>query len=122
MPSVHDPAGHRLLRTLVGEARDEGRAVVMATHDLADLRRLADRVLILRGGRTVFSGGRAELREKVDAREYVLRGGEPGLEDALRELARRRGAELEGPEIPVAVVEEVFFQDPPRVPAGEVPR
>jgi ABC-2 type transport system ATP-binding protein len=56
-----DPEAKQATRALVGRLRDEGRAILLTTHDLADVERLADRVLILARGRIVAQGTPAEL-------------------------------------------------------------
>ncbi len=44
------------LHALVGELRERGVALILATHDMAEAEKLADRVAILLGGRIVASG------------------------------------------------------------------
>ena len=43
-----DPAMARTVRALVAELRDEGRAVLLSTHNLDEAERVADRVAVLR--------------------------------------------------------------------------
>lgn len=56
-----DPEARRATRALIADLRSEGRTILMTTHDLGDVERLADRVLILHGGRLVADGTPAEL-------------------------------------------------------------
>ncbi len=56
-----DPAGRRLMLGLVASLRAQGRGLVMITHNLEDAMLLADRVLILQGGRALGLGTAAEL-------------------------------------------------------------
>lgn len=51
-----DRAGVDTAVELIGEARDRGAVVVMASHDLAATGALADRALILRRGRKAYEG------------------------------------------------------------------
>lgn len=46
-----DPAGRRDLRGLFRRLRDEGRTILVTTHDMAEARQLADRVGLLDDGR-----------------------------------------------------------------------
>ena len=46
-----DVAGRRaLLRTVLDVVRDEGRSVIVSSHQVADVERIADRLLVLDGG------------------------------------------------------------------------
>ncbi|GII88873.1 daunorubicin resistance protein DrrA family ABC transporter ATP-binding protein [Sphaerisporangium siamense] len=57
-----DPAAGRQLRTLVRKLVDEGRAVLLTTHDLVEAEQLSDRVLVLRAGTVVAEASPARLR------------------------------------------------------------
>ncbi|MHB8398168.1 MAG: ABC transporter ATP-binding protein [Candidatus Limnocylindrales bacterium] len=56
-----DPAAKATTRSLIAELRDAGVTVVLTTHELADVERLADRVAIVTRGRLVALGPPAEL-------------------------------------------------------------
>ena len=56
-----DPAAKRDTRALLAALRESGRTILLTTHDLADVERLADRVLILHHGRIVADGSPAAL-------------------------------------------------------------
>ena len=60
-----DPEARRDTRDLVAALRDEGRTILLTTHDLGDVERLADRVAILAGGRIVVD----------DTPDAIVRGG-----------------------------------------------
>jgi ABC-2 type transport system ATP-binding protein len=88
-----DPEARRATRSLIAGLRAEGRAILLTTHDLGDVERLADRVVILNGGRIAAQGTPAELAagakpqlrfrlaRRLDAAELA------GLEAALRAQA-----------------------------------
>jgi ABC-2 type transport system ATP-binding protein len=68
-----DPTGRRLVRQLIASRRDEGVTVLVTTHDLADVEKLADRVVIIDHGviraddtpaalMAASDGDRAEIR------------------------------------------------------------
>lgn len=56
-----DVDGRLLVREVVREQRDRGVCVLLATHDLAEAEKVADRVVIVDRGRVVADGTPAEL-------------------------------------------------------------
>ena len=56
-----DPAAKATTRALIGELRAAGVTVLLTTHDLADVERLADRIALIDRGRLVALGSPAEL-------------------------------------------------------------
>ncbi|MFN2486611.1 MAG: ATP-binding cassette domain-containing protein, partial [Acidimicrobiia bacterium] len=57
-----DPLMEATFRQCIEEDRREGRSVLLASHILAEVEALCDRVSIVRAGRTVETGTLAELR------------------------------------------------------------
>jgi len=57
-----DPLMEAEFRACVAEDRNDGRTVLLASHILAEVEALCDRVSIVRAGRTVESGTLADLR------------------------------------------------------------
>jgi ABC-2 type transport system ATP-binding protein len=62
-----DPEARRATRDLVAALRDEGRAILLTTHDLGDVERLADRLAILHGGRIVADAPVDEIVTAADS-------------------------------------------------------
>jgi ABC-2 type transport system ATP-binding protein len=62
-----DPAAKASTRELVAELRDSGVTVLLTTHELADVERLADRIVIMASGRVVAAGSLAELAAPAPA-------------------------------------------------------
>ena len=58
-----DPVGRRVIRDVVAESRARGVAVLLCTHDLADVEAVCDAALILHEGRVRAAGTVAELTE-----------------------------------------------------------
>ena len=56
-----DVEGRAATRALLGALRDEGVTVLLTSHDLADVERVADRIAILDRGRIVALGSPGEL-------------------------------------------------------------
>jgi ABC-2 type transport system ATP-binding protein len=86
-----DPEARRATRDLLAGLRSEGRTILLTTHDLGDVERLADRVAILAGGRIVVD----------DTPDAIVRGGSvavrfrlhaPPGKAAIKQLAARIAA------------------------------
>lgn len=56
-----DPEARAATRAIVAGLRDDGAAVLLTSHDLTDVERLADRICVIDGGRIVAAGTPAEL-------------------------------------------------------------
>lgn len=86
-----DLDGRRLIHQLIDELRRDGVTVVLTTHDLAEVERLADHIVILDRGRVVIAGSPHTL---LAAREHeVVRfRADPGLDTA--DLGRRLGVDV----------------------------
>jgi ABC-2 type transport system ATP-binding protein len=51
-----DPAGIREIRRLLRQLGDEGRTVLVSSHQLGEIQQICDRLAILRGGRCIATG------------------------------------------------------------------
>jgi ABC-2 type transport system ATP-binding protein len=69
----------RLRTFLADERRRRGTTILLTTHDLADIERLCDRILVVDRGRLVFDGDLPALAVRVGAqRVLVVDLAEPG--------------------------------------------
>jgi ABC-2 type transport system ATP-binding protein len=67
-----------IVRLLAGHIADSRRAMIVATHELAEVERLADRLVVLAGGRIQWDEDADALRGRVGASlEDWVRGGIP---------------------------------------------
>jgi ABC-2 type transport system ATP-binding protein len=77
-----DVDGRLLVREVIREQRDRGTCVLLATHDLAEAEKVADRVVIVDHGKVVADGTPAELMAGEGTE--IRFGAPPGLDlDAL---------------------------------------
>ena len=83
-----DPRSRVELRDLLRRLAAEGRAVVVSSHILSDLEEVADRVVIVDGGRTVGQHAIGELPAARSVRTYRMRALDPA---ALQQELERRG-------------------------------
>jgi ABC-2 type transport system ATP-binding protein len=89
-----DPEARAMVREQIGELREAGLAILLSSHDLSDVERLADRIVIMSAGRVVASGTPAELAAGVHPR-LRFRLDRAIDADELGELARVVGAVIE---------------------------
>jgi ABC-2 type transport system ATP-binding protein len=94
-----DPEGRAATRAIVASLRDAGVAILLTSHDLTDVERMADRVCILDRGRIVASGSPGELAAGAKPRlRFRLKGSlDPNQRASLAHAlaTRRAGAALE---------------------------
>ena len=76
-----DPEARATTRELITDLRRDGVAMLLTSHDLVDVERLADRVVIIAAGRQVAAGAPDEVR-----------GDDVSLEDAYLRLVRGAGS------------------------------
>lgn len=74
-----DPTPRRAFERLARRlAHERGLAVVWVTHDLDQLRRLADHVIVLLGGRVAFAGAPDELDATHELTAFLTGGSDAG--------------------------------------------
>jgi ABC-2 type transport system ATP-binding protein len=115
-----DPAARRTAWNVVRRLKELGKTVVLTTHYLEEAQALADRVAIVKDGRIVAEGPPAELGESRSRyRVSYLSGGrrvEHQTDDPTELLHRltrdamARGERLEGLEVTLPTLEEVYLE------------
>lgn len=59
-----DPVRTETVQSIIGNLRDEGKAIILSTHQMNKVEELCDRVLMINKGRTILYGDLMETREK----------------------------------------------------------
>jgi len=59
------------LHALMGELRDEGKTIILATHDMAEAEKLCDRIAIIIQGRLAVSGTPGQITAAGDKRTRI---------------------------------------------------
>ncbi len=78
-----DPLMEQTFQDVVRERKREGATVLLSSHILAEVESLADRVSIIRTGRTVMTGTLAELRRHTRTHVHAVTAVAPiGIQDA----------------------------------------
>ncbi len=113
-----DPQARRDFHDVVHRLADlEGTTILLTTHDLDEAEKLADRILILAGGRIVANGSAAELSREVEGRTEVRwsQGGEHfvhAADDAtrfVRELFEQHGDAIGDLEVRRSTLEDSYM-------------
>jgi len=81
-----DVAGRQVIREVIAELRARGCCVLLATHELDEAERVADRVVIVDHGRLLAEGTPAELMSSA-VRTTIEFGAPPGLDTAALSAA-----------------------------------
>ena len=67
-----DPAAARDVRALVKGLAEQGAAVMLSSHDMAEVEELCDSLTVINHGRVVYSGSVEELRLRAPAALHLL--------------------------------------------------
>jgi ABC-2 type transport system ATP-binding protein len=114
-----DPQARREFHDLVHRLSSlEETTILLTTHDLDEAEKLADRIVILAGGRIVADGTAAELAQRVSGRSEVRfsRDGQPYTEtvadptEFVRELFEKYGRSIGDLEVHRANLEKVYLE------------
>ena len=90
-----DPVGVIEMRELLESLRDEGRTVLVSSHNLAELEQVCDRVIVITGGRGVYAGETRELLEATRSDYVLVRAEDATDHPVLVEICRSRGVAVE---------------------------
>ena len=78
-----DPEQRLRFREMIGRA-GEARTVILSTHQTEDVAALCSRVVVINGGRTLFTGPPTELVAQADGRVWLDDHRDPGAAAAWR--------------------------------------
>ena len=123
-----DPQARRDFHDLVHRLSDQQDAtILLTTHDLDEAEKLADRILILSGGRIIADGSadelsrrmstQAEVRWSRDGQRFVHSADDPAR--FVRELFRQYGESVEDLEVRRASLEDTYMAMVRQVESGD---
>jgi ABC-2 type transport system ATP-binding protein len=67
-----DPVNTELLKGMFIDLRNQGKAVILSTHQMNQVEELCDRILMVNNGRSVLYGGLAEIKSKYQNNSVIL--------------------------------------------------
>lgn len=104
-----DPIGTREMKDLILNLRDQGKTILLCSHQLADVQDVCDRVAILHQGELKELGRVSELLKVQDVTEVHARGLSDAAKDEIAEVIRRHGGTVESIDNPTATMEDLFL-------------
>ncbi len=105
-----DPIGTREVKNLIRELKDEGRAVLLSSHLLADVEDVCDRIILLNRGRLVCKGPVASILARSDETSVNFKDLSPEALEEVRRTATQHGAEVTRAVPPRETLEEFFVR------------
>jgi ABC-2 type transport system ATP-binding protein len=112
-----DPQAARLVRDFIMELKDQGRTIILCTHNLEEADRLCDRVAVINGHLLALDSP-GELRQKIFGRKVVFHLAQPQreFESLLGEFDFVSQVQVHGNKI-LAAVDEPEINNPALVQA-----
>lgn len=133
--SALDPVNTQLVKDLLIELRNQGKTIVMCTHQMNQVEMLCDRLVLIDHGQVLLEGSLEEVRERFASNQILIQSDNPlpqeiaGVEsivkeglhyrltpsgnltahDLLRELVRQ-GINLNTFQVAVPSLDEIFIQ------------
>ena len=105
-----DPIGTREMKDLILKLRDEGKTVLLCSHQLADVQDVCDRVAILHQGELKELGRVDELLKVQDVTEVHARGLPEEAKAEISAIIEKHGGKVESIDNPTATMEDLFLQ------------
>ena len=104
-----DPIGVREMKDLILALRDQGKTVLLCSHQLADVQDVCDRVAILYQGELKELGRVSDLLKVQDVTEVHADGLTDEAKAEIAEVIRRHGGNVKSIDNPTATMEELFL-------------
>jgi ABC-2 type transport system ATP-binding protein len=91
-----DPVNTELLKDIVADLRDEGKAVILSTHQMNQVEEMCDRVLMINHGSAVLYDGMPEIRKKFRKKTLMVdvEGELPDVPGVVGTVPHREATEL----------------------------
>ena len=105
-----DPIGTREMKDLILDLKNQGKTVVLSSHQLADVEDVCDRIAILHLGELKELGRVDSLLKVQDEVEFRVAGLSPAAQQEISEVIRRHHGTLVSMESPTMTLEELFLK------------
>ncbi|MBX3421694.1 MAG: ABC transporter ATP-binding protein [Pirellulaceae bacterium] len=104
-----DPIGTREMKDLILSLRDQGKTILMCSHQLADVQDVCDRIAILHQGELREMGRVQELLKVRDVTEVHATGLSAQTQQKIAELIKAEGGKVLRIDNPTTTMEELFL-------------
>ncbi len=104
-----DPIGTREMKDLILKLRDQGKTVLLCSHQLADVQDVCDRVAILHQGELKELGRVSDLLKVQDVTEVHARGLSDAAKQEIAEVIKRHGGTIDSIDNPTTTMEDLFL-------------
>jgi ABC-2 type transport system ATP-binding protein len=105
-----DPLGSRDMKDLILRLRDEGKTILMCSHQLADVQDVCDRIAILHRGRLRELGRVDDLLKVREVTEVHAKGLSPEVQAQIAALIEQSGGSVLSIDNPTTTMEELFLE------------
>jgi len=109
-----DPVNTEMVKQMLVDLRNRGKAIILSTHLMNDVEELCDRILMINKGRTLLYGNLSEIKSRFSNNSVLLNfDGELGdLPGVSEKRAQNNGLELflDGSTTPQQVLERLVHQ------------
>lgn len=104
-----DPSGTREMKDLILRLREEGKTVVLCSHQLADVQDVCDRIAILYQGELKELGRVDSLLMVSDITQFSARNLPPEATAEIKAVVEKYNSELVSVDNPTLTLEELFL-------------
>jgi len=105
-----DPIGTREMKDLILRLKDEGKTVVMCSHQLADVQDVCDRIAILYAGELKVMGKVGELLQEQEETELLTSKLNDAAVREIEGVLAKHGAKLVKVDHPTVTLEDLFLR------------
>jgi ABC-2 type transport system ATP-binding protein len=106
-----DPVNTELLKGMLLDLRNQGKALILSTHQMNEIEELCDRILMINHGRSVLYGNLAEIKSRYRSNSVLLEfEGELGEVSGVAEKRTHKGyieLVLDGNTTPQQILEQL---------------
>jgi ABC-2 type transport system ATP-binding protein len=104
-----DPIGIREMKDMILRLRDQGKTIVMSSHQLGDVEDVCDRIAILHQGELKELGRVEELLTVQDVTQVKAKGLSKACEEEIRAVIAKHGGQVLEVDHPTLSLEELFL-------------